>query len=222
MSTLHAARDTAFIDTTEGITSLVDWVILLDAWLGEPQPPHYIDIEGEHLDRHGKISLLTVLGYPGQGLERLHIIDSHTLGSVAFPTVGRLSKNLKDVLEDPKLLKSFFDARNDSDALHAHYGIKLQGVRDVQLMERVLLDRLQTRRFISGLAKCIEEVMHGQERDQWRLCKDNGERLWNPEKGGSYSVLNIRPPPNEIVAYCLGDVEHLLALYKKFSRGTDR
>lgn len=219
---LLAAKDIAFINTPEGISNLVDWVTLQGAWIGNPRPSFYIDLEGENLSRNGKISLLTMLISPWHGLGYLYIIDIHTLGSVAFSTVGSQGKSLKDVLESPEILKVFFDVRNDSDALYAHYGVKLQGIRDVQLMESATRSTTNSRKFVRGLAKCIEEVLQGQEKEQWRLCKDNGERLWCPEKGGSYNVFNIRPLSDEIVAYCVGDVKCLPALYQKFNDGTDR
>ncbi len=216
------AKDVIFISTSEEVAELVDWVARQDTWLGDLQPPLYIDIEGERLGRYGKISLLTVLVYPGQGLERPHIIDIHGLGRTAFSTVGRRGKSLRDILESPQFLKVFFDVRNDSDALYAHYGIKLQGVRDVQLMESACRATTDRRSFVSGLAACIEEFLHGQERNRWRLCKKNGERLWNPQKGGSYSVFNSRPLSDDIIEYCVGDVQYLPGLYHKYSRGTDR
>jgi len=44
-----------------------------------------------------------------------------------------MRKALKDILESATTPKVFFDIRNDSGALFAHFGIALQGVQDVQL-----------------------------------------------------------------------------------------
>lgn len=224
MSNLHAAKDTAFINTAEGITRLIDFIAPHDNkyWGYDPL---YIDIlSRERLSRDGNISLLTLLVHPRKGPQSSHVIDVHTLGDVAFSTVGSRGKSMKDILESPRFLKVFFDVRNDSHGLYAHYGIRLQGVRDVQLMESACRPTTQSRRFLFGLGKCIEEVtvMNRQERDQWRLCKETGERLWNPEKGGSHNVFNKRPISIEILAYCVGDVEYLPALYEKFRVGTGR
>jgi exonuclease 3'-5' domain-containing protein 1 len=215
-------KDTVFIDSLQGIKDLVDWVALQDTWMGDLQPPLYIDLEGDRLSRNGNLSLLTVLVYPGKGLERPHIIDTLTLGSAAFSTAGRRAKSLKDILESPQILKVFFDVRNDSDALYSHYGIKLRGVRDVQLMESATRPTTERRKFLSGLSKCIVDVLHGRERNQWTICKEKGDNLWNPENGGSYSVFNARPLSNEIASYCVGDVQHLPALYQKYRCGTNR
>lgn len=126
------------------------------------------------------------------------------------------------MLESPQLLKVFFDVRNDSDALHAHYGIKLQGIRDVQLLASAHRTTTHSRKFISGLSNCVEGLLSRQEKPRWKRVKDIGERLWNPEKGGSYSVLNIRPLPAAVLAYCVGDVQYLPRLYRKLRKGTIR
>lgn len=127
---------------------------------------------------------------------------------------------MKGILEFSKILKVFFDVRDDSDALYAHYGIKLNGIIDVQLMESANRSTTNSRRFLCGLTKCVEAVLHGQERLQGRLRKDTGERLWNPEKRGSYSVFNTRPLSKEIHAYCIGNVKHLPAVCQKIRHGT--
>ncbi|OJJ46792.1 hypothetical protein ASPZODRAFT_132945 [Penicilliopsis zonata CBS 506.65] len=211
-------KDTVFINDQQGLKDLIDLVARQDNSIGDLQPLLYIDLEGERLSRHGKVSLVTVLVYLGLGLEYSYIIDIHTLGSTAFSTVGSLGKSLKDILESPQILKVFFDVRNDSDALYAHYGIALQGVRDIQLMENASRPTTKRRKFLSGLSKCIEGVTYGKKRDQWKLSKEKGESLWDPKKGGSYNVFNTRPLPNEITSYCVGDVRYLSALYRKYYR----
>lgn len=100
---------------------------------------------------------------------------------------------MKDILESPSILKVFFDVRNDSDALYAHHGIKLNGIRDIQLMESAVRPTTKSRKFLNSLSRCIEDVLSGRERVQWKLIKERGDGIWNPEKGGSYSVFNERP-----------------------------
>ncbi|KAL2869486.1 ribonuclease H-like domain-containing protein [Aspergillus lucknowensis] len=214
-------EEPVFIDTPEGISTFVDYVTLQETRLGDAQPPLYFDIEGERLSRYGKVSLLTVIVYAGKGPERTHIIDIHTLGDRAFSTAGKHGKTLKNILESPQILKVFFDVRNDSDALYAHYGIQLQGIRDVQLMENACRQHTAGRRYISGLSTCIEGIPSRDDKARWRRCKEKGEALWNPQKGGSYSVFNKRPLPSDIVAYCVGDVRYLPMLYFKYRRGTE-
>lgn len=46
--------------------------------------------------------------------------------------------------------------------------------------------------------------------------KEKGEKLFKAEHGGSYEIFNRRPIPDEIVAYCVGDVLFLPELWDKF------
>ncbi|KAL2833285.1 hypothetical protein BDW59DRAFT_138414 [Aspergillus cavernicola] len=176
-------KEPVFINTQEGMSDLVDWIAGQETWLGNLQPPLYIDIEGERLSRHGKVSLLTVLVHLGKHHEHAHVIDIHTLGTVAFSTVGSRGKSFKDILESTQILKVFFDVRNDSDALYAHYGIKLQGIYDVQLMESARRPDTGRRKFVCGLSKCTEDIPNKKEREQWRLCKGEGRNVMEPCKG---------------------------------------
>ncbi|PGH06939.1 hypothetical protein AJ79_06413 [Helicocarpus griseus UAMH5409] len=171
-------EDPEFVNTLEGLKSLVDWVARMETWLGNPRPPLYIDIEGERLSRHGRVSLMTVLVYPGDSefLMRPHIIDIHSLGPAAFSAAGKEGKTFKDILESPQILKVFFDVRNDSDALYAHYGIKLQGVRDIQLMESAR--RPNTHRRISpGFQNASRKLSLTREK---RISGDSAKRLAKP------------------------------------------
>jgi exonuclease 3'-5' domain-containing protein 1 len=216
MSTSSQNITAEFITTPGGIKTFVDHIAAQEA---DAQPVLYIDLEGQRLSRNGTISLLTVLTAPGTVHQRFSVIDIHTLRHSAFATLGSRGKSLKDILESPSILKVFFDVRNDSDALHHHYGIRLQGVRDVQLMENANRTTTYSRKFISGLSKCIEGVLTEQEKIQWKRVKDTGERFWNPEKGGSYGVFNQRPLSAEVLAYCVGDVQYLPRLYQNSRKG---
>lgn len=69
------------------------------------------------------------------------MIDIHALGSSAFETQSTGGQNygrdisLKDILESPEESKIIFDMRNDSDAWFSHFGIRMEHVMDLQLME---------------------------------------------------------------------------------------
>jgi exonuclease 3'-5' domain-containing protein 1 len=86
-------------------------------------PSLYLDLEGVNLSRHGSVSVLQIYV---KARDCTYLIDVHMLQQRAFSTVGAKSgKALKGILEDPAIEKVFFDIRRDSDALYAHYGIKL-------------------------------------------------------------------------------------------------
>ncbi|PNP53805.1 hypothetical protein THARTR1_05929 [Trichoderma harzianum] len=212
-----------FVNTLAGVTKIVDLVYDQPAYIRGLGPLMYIDLEGERLGRNGSISLMTVLVCPGEGLERIFVIDIYTLGNTAFDAVGERRKSLKNTLEAPEIAKVFFDVRRDSEALFAHYGVSLGGVRDLQLMDSAARPRTEQRRRLSGLAKCMQFVpLTKAQKAEWALCKERGDRVWNPDKGGSYSAFNKRPLSAEILRYCAGDVAYLPAMYKKYASKSTR
>ncbi|KAL6827309.1 ribonuclease H-like domain-containing protein [Trichoderma sp. SZMC 28015] len=216
-------KDAEFVNTLAGVAQIVDFVDRQDTWKREIEPPLYIDLEGEQLGRNGSVSLMTVLVYPAERLEHIFVIDIYTLGNTAFKVVGERGKTLKNILEAPEISKVFFDVRRDSEALFAHYGVNLRGVWDLQLMDSAARPRTEQRRLLSGLAKCMQFVpLTNAQKAEWTLCKERGDRVWNPDKGGSYSAFNKRPLPAEILRYCAGDVAYLPAMYKKYASKSTR
>jgi len=181
---------TEVINTTKQIGDLVDWLILRHAPPEPYEPTMYIDLEGVDLCREGSLSILTLLIDTGIPTMRVCLIDVHSLGLQAFNTTGIKQKTLKDILQDEKIPKVFFDVRNDSDALFAHFGVALQGVEDVQLMESAARTTTRSRKYLNGLAKCVEKNVFmsqsGTDLASWKLAKEKGERLFKAEHGGSY------------------------------------
>ncbi|KAF1365573.1 hypothetical protein EJ07DRAFT_95460, partial [Lizonia empirigonia] len=113
-------------------------------------------------------------------------------------------------LQDGEIPKVFFDVRNDSDALFAHFGVALKGVEDVQLLESETRKTKASRKFLNGLTKCVEKNVLlsfcGNGLASWKLVKKKGELLFKAEHGGSYDVFNRRPIPEDIISYCVNDV----------------
>jgi exonuclease 3'-5' domain-containing protein 1 len=79
----------------------------------------YIDLEGVNLCREASLSIHTLLIDTGIPTIRVCLIDIYLLGSQAFNTTGIKGKTPKDIFQDEKITKVFFDVRNDSDALFA-------------------------------------------------------------------------------------------------------
>jgi exonuclease 3'-5' domain-containing protein 1 len=182
---------TEILDTPQAIVKLVGKLTTIrespDRTL-DFSPFLYIDLEGVALCREGTISILTLLVYEHSFSQQTYLIDVHTQGAQVFTAAGRNDKTLKHILEDPDIAKVFFDVRNDSDALFAHYGVALEGVQDVQLMESATRESTRSRKYLSGLAKCIENNatdQFGQRRVDWSKAKAAGEKLFTPEHGGS-------------------------------------
>lgn len=199
-----------FIDTVSGLAEMTD---SLEGLPTEP-PSIYVDLEGVNLSRHGIISLLQMYIHP---VGRVYLVDVLTLKEKSFSTSGKNGQTLKDILESSAIPKVFFDVRNDSDALHHHYRIKLAGVLDLQLME--LAVRTYSRKYVSGLAKCIDKdaPLSHHERRNWTQVKEQGQRLFKPENGGSYQVFNERPLRRDMTLYCAQDVQILPRLWAFYS-----
>jgi len=197
------------VDTPTAITNMLDDLEDLPT-----QPPSiYVDIEGERLSRNGTVSILQIYVSP---IKRTYLVDVFTLSNKSFTTSGKNGRTLQAILEDPRIIKVFFDVRNDSDALFAHYQIRLKGIQDLQLME--LATRSFTRRHVNGLSKCIvrDGCLTSAEMHQWIRCKEKGRRLFAPECGGRYSVFNDRPLSDEIKSYCVQDVHFLQRLWHHY------
>lgn len=198
--------DTRFIDDAKLVAETID---AIEGLLTSP-PSLYFDLEGENLSRNGTISILQLYVLP---FDRTYILDVHTLRSQCFSTAGKSGHTLRDILEDGAIPKVFFDIRNDSDALYSLFGINVNGIHDLQLME--LATRTFERRVVSGLSKCIERdaPLTIQEQLSWKANKERGVKLFAPERGGSYQVFNERPLRPEIMTYCAQDVKFLSRLW---------
>jgi exonuclease 3'-5' domain-containing protein 1 len=186
-------------------------------------PSLYIDLEGVKLSRNGTVSLLSLYDHPAR---TVYLIDIHELGSSAFSTTATISPDqdttsipctLKSVLESDKITKVFFDLRNDSDALFAHFNVKLQGVQDLQLME--LASRQGSKARVAGLARSIQDDLSLSATAQTEIqkTKNAGMLLFTPERGGSYDIFNKRPLSPEIEKYCVQDVVHMPALWQTYN-----
>lgn len=204
------ATPVQFVDTTDAIAAMVEAISTPPTEV----PSLYLDLEGANLCREGTVSLLQLYH---QSLKITYIVDIFTLQLAAFNTPSPKGKTFKDILEADDIVKVFFDVRNDSDALFAHYAIKLQGIHDLQLME--VATRSFDRRCVNGLARCISRDLglSYHETSEWTRVKDAGAKLFAPEKGGRYEVFNERPLPEPLMKYCAQDVTYLERLWTMYN-----
>jgi len=169
----------------------------------------FIDLEGVNLGRVGTVAIMQMLVPPSP---IVYLIDVHVLGAKAFEVTMDDNTSLKSILESKSVFKVFFDIRNDSDALYAHFRVNMAGVIDLQIIEYTT--RQPRGKFVNGLARCIEKDLPYSS--DWSLVKANGRRLFAPEVGGKYEVFLERPLAADIVKYCEQDVllmPQLLASY---------
>ncbi|KAK2052537.1 hypothetical protein LY76DRAFT_670626 [Colletotrichum caudatum] len=163
------------IDTLEATLDLADSFYNLP----EEVPALCVNLEGENLCWDGTVSIL-----------RSSVLATSTY-----------HQTLQSVLESSETMKVFLDVRNDSDALFAHFGIKLDGVQDLQLME--FASREARKSFLCGLATTV---------------KDTGRKLFDPPSGGSYAIFDKRPLLRKITMYCIQDVQCLPQLWLVYNQ----
>lgn len=195
-----------FVDTIEQLKAFLNR--LEDAHSRVPE--FFIDLEGHNISSGGALSLLQVLVMKE---EQVYLIDLVVLGKEAFSTSGSSGVTLRSILESSTRFKAFFDVRTDSYALHRHFGIRLAGVHDIQLM--AFASGRQSQRHVNGFAKCIEYDLYllPAEKKSWLATKATGKKLFGPEFGGSYAVFDERPLSDTIKMYCSQDVLLLPALW---------
>lgn len=209
------SAQSSFVDTQALMVDCLDACAGALTAAKKDEPALYIDLEGVRLSRYGSVSILQIyVPY----LSLIYLIDVNGLGMKAFSTACRMGRTLKSILEDSSVIKAFFDVRNDSDALYAHFQVRLQGVYDIQLMEFATRCR-SSGDYVRGLAKCIEYhcMLDDAEKDMRRGIKEKGRALFVPECGGSYEVFNERPLNRDIWEYCVQDVTMLPILWKYYN-----
>ena len=179
--------------------------------------PLAVDIEGESLSATGPITILIVhVKLPGS--RYTYLVDVQTLGNAAFDIKGNRNTNLRMILEEGKIQKCFFDCRTDAEALFYQYKVQVQGVIDVQVFWLASEYFYWEKSFLTGLASCVESIRTLDAswnlwREKAKVDKEAGKRAFFPDVGGSFETMAVRPMSNTLIAYCLGDVEHLADLY---------
>jgi exonuclease 3'-5' domain-containing protein 1 len=166
----------------------------------------YVDLEGKNLGRHVTISVITIIVHP-QVVVRL--IDVSQLGEQTFTIASSSGMTLKAILGDPDIPKSFWDIRNDADALWAHYNAHLLNITDIKLLENAFREGDKT--FVKGLDNCVKTDLNIQPAS-WLT------KTWTRTKHEIKGLMDInlfakRPMDIETVRYCANNVIHLPSLY---------
>lgn len=197
-----ASTLTVMIDTAEGVASFVDELFAIET----SALTLFVDIEGVDLSRLGSISLIQILA---RGVEKVFLVDVHTLGKRAFSSPGSNGWTLRAVFESDVISKYFFDVRNDSDALFSLFDIHVDGVRDIQLLE--LATRRGAKLHLRGLGECIAKdcLLSPELKRAWLSVKEDTVSRFDPTQGGSYEIFNDRPLSPTVEQYCVQDVQLL-------------
>jgi exonuclease 3'-5' domain-containing protein 1 len=114
-------------------------------------PSIYLDASGIGSDRLIDLQLLV------SPTNTLYLVDVRRLGDIAFSAVGHSEMSLRLILESKDIPKVGFDIRGISRLLFRQFNISLAGIYDLQLMELASRKEGQSMKFLSGLAKCIDQ-----------------------------------------------------------------
>lgn len=207
---MSMASEYTLIDTIDALSSLIP--SLCD--LSSSPPSLYLDLEGEELGKDGTIAIMQIYVLP---LKHTYLIDVHVLGNAAFTTTSTApvsTPSLKAILESPSIPKCLFDIRADSNALFFLYGVSMQGVHDIQLMELARRPGI----YVNGLTRCIESDagLNSKAKEAFKRTKEEGAKLFMPFKGGSWAALCERPMKTQVREYCVHDVKYLPTLWQLY------
>ena len=166
-----------------------------------------IDIEGLNLGKKdGQTYLMQI--YDSQS-HRVYNVDIYTLGRAAFTTPASNGEiNLEMVLESAEILKLFCDVRGDSYALFSEFGIRLQGIQDVQNVQVASRPTARSRRWRPSLDRLIldharlpyaeQKAAEGYKKAGKDLCR-----------GFGYEQFSVRPLRGDLAVYAANDVLYL-------------
>ncbi|KAE9366695.1 hypothetical protein N431DRAFT_515224 [Stipitochalara longipes BDJ] len=174
------------------------------------EPELSCDCEGCSLGRHGT---LTIFQMRVRSLQHTYVFDVLALGGrIMFEMEGEEGQSLKKLLESQQS-KVFWDVRQDSDAMLHHFGVRLGGIIDAQLMEIASRNSPQRDRIFSLFTAVTVERkawMIGDEFWEWKQSFNEAKDYFNES---NYECFNIRPLTCQSLQYSAGDVDCIEKLY---------
>ncbi|KAF5625306.1 uncharacterized protein FTJAE_10024 [Fusarium tjaetaba] len=209
--------DVEVISTIRGVKSLADGIAVLNASHRNESPLLYIDIDPKSLGPNGELNLLTIMLCHGPGYQRrLYLVDVHRLANQAFSSRGYYGASLRSILDSASYQKVLFDVGHHSYILYNQYGIKLQGVSDLQLMENASRCNRENMQKFEPLVNSL--LVHGRNRRRWLVDKFNGEWSYKNCAGAPHQVFQELPVATYIRLYCCRNIRFMPELYDKIRR----
>ncbi len=176
-----------------------------------------VDFEGVKLNRSGRLCLfqMTCSDMPSV----VYVVDVYLLPQALHLKSPKSSRgiSLQTILEDHRILKLWFDPRNDVDALFHQFQIRPQHVFDLQLAEVAgrRSKGLQVH-FVPSLQKCVAgcDRLDCTQKQFADFINRSGKQLFEPDHGGSYEVFQKRPLLDDLLVYAAHDCRHMHMLYQ--------
>lgn len=209
-----------WVDSVDAAAAMVDAIHTLTR--GGAHVAFDLEGGGVGLGRDGTLSTMQLCCGDGHSV---YVVDVTTLRDDAFDTPGTTATTvtMRHLLESSDVIKLMVDCRADSDALYAHYRVKLAGVQDLQLHHLAWQTRSGGRgppRFVTGGKKIIAKwsgLASGVQRERTRVTEEAYE-LFGRSRGASGSdellAWDERPLLPVLIAYAANDVRDLHAGYK--------
>lgn len=113
-------------------------------------------------------------------ITKVFVIDVLKLGDDAFTATSLADNSLKLLLEPAAVTKILFDVGNASAALFNRHGIRLNGIKDLQVMRlAVQYIHAQNQPQAASLEACIEEDAHPPAKalELWKRAHNSVNRL---------------------------------------------
>ncbi|KAF2674104.1 hypothetical protein BT63DRAFT_473879 [Microthyrium microscopicum] len=201
--------------TTDVVTTISDLQELL---LTISSKSHiYLDIKGRNLGRNGTIEYVTILTdwqISMRFMRTVRIIDIQALGNAAFTTPASDGTTLRNILENPRPVKCFWDVRDKAAALWGLYGIRLAHVVDLQLLEVVSRRAGEDRKFLRTMESCVVDGTEDEARQSWRQAIfDSVNTARESEPGERFTR---RPTDGWMMDYCTATVQYLPNLHTQY------
>ncbi|KAH7024166.1 hypothetical protein EDB80DRAFT_770824 [Ilyonectria destructans] len=86
----------------------------------------------------------------------IYIVKTNRLGTKALSVTSDSGTSLRSFLGSESVPKVAFDIRGLSRILFHRYNLSLDGMYDLQLMELASRDMKESKKYLAGLAKCID------------------------------------------------------------------
>ncbi|KAI9221717.1 ribonuclease H-like domain-containing protein [Blastocladiella britannica] len=168
----------------------------------------YLDIEGKDLCRDGAIYLMQVMVDP----THVYLVDF-----VKLKDPFALGLGFREIMENQRVRKVFFDPRNDCDALWHQYSLLPVNVLCLQMAELVtrFLDRDSTR-LRNGMKRVLGQTLSYKEASVATTAKEAARSKIFPECGGSFEAFAARPMEPAVLAYCVTDVVFMPKIKAKY------
>lgn len=194
----------SFVDSPASVEQLLNNLSALT----KLRQPLYVDCKFTTFKGKNRISLLILSALPQN---HVYIIDVHSLGEATFTVTGTDGQTLRTILESATLPKVFYDVGFKAFMLRHQFGIHLQCVEDIQVMNWASLPALPDFSFLEALRQCIIRDNHIQpsKKREWYGIYHAARNLYSPVNGGSSEVFNERPLNEIISAYCAQCLEYL-------------